>query len=189
MPHFFHSPRNGATRCAAIFCVMVGCMGRRSDVDRLLSLVGARTEPQAVASSLPGARCLTRRSSVNGPKLGENCVVRIADTLRFSVVLADGKALVRGRRIFVDSIRLRPLADSIERALEQAHGHAIHCQLDSATDPYTERLRLWHATGRTWFLRTTTIVAPKALFPSIQFESDAGTRLCDGWIPEPMLNG
>lgn len=175
--------------CAAAICTMVACVARSKNVDRMLRIVDARTEPQAVSASLPDANCLTRRSTRSGPILGENCLIRVADTVRFSVVSADGRALMKGRRIFVDSTKLRSLADSIERAIEQTHGQAIHCKIDSATDPYTERLRLWHTQGRTWFLRTTTIVAAKALFPSIQFQSDAGTRLCDGWIPQPMLSG
>lgn len=172
---------------AAIMLLAGACQARSQAADRMLRLVGA-PKPGVVNPSVIGADCLHRYAAADSALLAENCEASVADTLRFSQVDGEGHVLFEGRRIYVDAGRLRRLADSIEAAIEQVQGAAIRCPVDSATDPYTERLRLWHVRGRTWFLRTTTMDAPRR-YPSIEFESDADRRLCRGYIGPPMHRG
>lgn len=173
--------------CATILIVIGACVARSQAPDQMLRLIGA-PEPGVVSPSAQGADCLRRYAPADSALLAENCEAGIADTLRFSQVNREGHVLFEGKRIYVDAARLRRLADSIETAIERIEGMATPCPVDSSADPYTERLLLWHVRGRTWFLRTTTLDAPRR-YPAIEFESDAGTRLCKDYIGPPMHTG
>lgn len=173
--------------CAIVVFATGACLTRPQASDRMLRLIGA-PDPGVVGPTAIGADCLSRYAAADSAVLSQNCEATDADTLRFSQVEGKGKILFEGRRIYVDAGRLRRLADSIEAAIQEVQGEALRCPVDSARDPYTERLRLWHVRGRTWFMRTTTIDAPRS-YPSIEFESDVGRKSCADWFGPPMHRG
>lgn len=185
-------PKGNITRAIGLLALsttLATCKPKPNGNEGVLRLIGASPELQTVGPLRSGVDCLARRSK-DKQILSQNCSVRVADTILFSVVNDEGTdTLLTGRHIHVSSAALRPLADSIEAGIERRYGTGVRCRIDSANDLYTERLVFWRVRARTLFLRTTTLEAPKALYPSIEFESDAGIRGCDGWLGERWHGG